>query len=87
MCEWIHQYIQTAHENAMHNDITHHGTFYSVVQAVMYILAFRQKEFLDMEKGTSLFLLTHFHIVNNYNVINNLPNFHFVNSYRFILNI
>lgn len=51
LCEWIHQYIGTAHHNAMHNDITHHGTFYSVVQAVMYILAFRQKEFLDMDKG------------------------------------
>jgi len=50
-CEWIHRYISTASHNSMHNDIAHHGTFYSVVQAVFYILAFRQKEFLEMGKG------------------------------------
>ncbi|XP_067941269.1 RNA polymerase I-specific transcription initiation factor RRN3-like [Watersipora subatra] len=56
MCQWIHQYISTVHHNSMHNDVVHHGTFYSVVQAVMYILAFRQREFLDMDKAESFFL-------------------------------
>ncbi|KAF6029676.1 RRN3 [Bugula neritina] len=55
-CEWIHRYISTASHNSMHNDIAHHGTFYSVVQAVFYILAFRQKEFLEMGKANAFFL-------------------------------
>ena len=51
MCEWIHRYIITAHTNAMHCDVTHHGPFYAVVQSVLYMLAFRQREFLEMDKG------------------------------------
>lgn len=51
MCDWIHLYVREASHNVMNYTIQHHGAFYSVVQAVLYVLAFRQKEFTEMIDG------------------------------------
>ncbi|ELT94357.1 hypothetical protein CAPTEDRAFT_221291 [Capitella teleta] len=47
---WIHNYIKNS-SDSVKVDIEHHGTFYSVCQALFYILVFRHKELLASSKG------------------------------------
>lgn len=52
-CHWIHQYIDTqCYRN--YADISAHGTFYAVCQAVFYVFAFRHKELIEMKNGLKI---------------------------------
>lgn len=53
MVPWIHNYISQASDSS-HTDIKHHGPFYSLCQAVLYIFAFRHKELLQMPRGENM---------------------------------
>lgn len=50
LMQWTHSYTHVRQDNYM-ADITHHGPFYSVCQAVFYVFAFRQRELLESKKG------------------------------------
>ena len=50
MVDWGHNYTRTCNDYVM-ADLTHHGPFYSVCQAVFYVLAFRQRELFENRKG------------------------------------
>jgi RNA polymerase I-specific transcription initiation factor RRN3 len=47
---WCHTYIKNASDTVV-VDVEHHGTFYSVCQAVFYIMVFRHKELLAGRSG------------------------------------
>ena len=49
MVSWIHLYISEA--SFTKPDITHHGPFYSVCQAVFYVFAFKHTDLLAMSSG------------------------------------
>ena len=53
MVQWAHSYTATCQDCVM-ADVTHHGPFYSVCQAVFYVFAFRHREIFDMNKGNIL---------------------------------
>ena len=50
MTSWIDRYISQA-THVTHVDVNYHGPFYSVCQAMFYVIAFRHKELLDMPDG------------------------------------
>ena len=49
--EWTHQYIAKTAETYTNADVSHHGPFYSVCQAIFYIFVFRNKELMEMPEG------------------------------------
>ncbi|KAL5018199.1 hypothetical protein ScPMuIL_003921 [Solemya velum] len=50
ICKWIHRYLdQTTQE--IHADIVHHGTLYTVCQAVFYTFLFRNEEIMATKRG------------------------------------
>ncbi|XP_062591236.1 RNA polymerase I-specific transcription initiation factor RRN3-like [Saccostrea cucullata] len=51
MCEWVHLYLDNTSEEIVNADVSHHGPFYSVCQAVFYVFVFRNKEIFEMKKG------------------------------------
>ncbi|XP_061192705.1 RNA polymerase I-specific transcription initiation factor RRN3-like [Saccostrea echinata] len=51
MCEWIHLYLDNTSEEIVNADVSHHGPFYSVCQAVFYVFVFRNKEIFEWKKG------------------------------------
>ena len=52
MVAWAHKYINEAiYALSTHNDMSHHATFYSVCQAIFYIITFRHKELLGTKEG------------------------------------
>ncbi|KAK2185321.1 hypothetical protein NP493_240g02006 [Ridgeia piscesae] len=52
MVAWAHKYISEAiYALSTHNDMSHHATFYSVCQAIFYIITFRHKELLGTKEG------------------------------------
>lgn len=52
MCPWIHYYINSQEDTSKVVVDAHiHGAFYSVCQAVFYVVAFRHKELTDSKKG------------------------------------
>jgi len=46
MCTWVHQYMVAAAYTTVMPDLNYHAAFYSVCQAIFYIIAFRQKDML-----------------------------------------
>lgn len=56
MMNWAHSYTQTCQDCVM-ADAVHHGPFYSVCQAVFYVISFRQKEIFETKAGTFLKLI------------------------------
>lgn len=50
MMKWAHTYTQNCQDCVM-ADVVHHGPFYSVCQAVFYVIAFRQKEIFETKAG------------------------------------
>ena len=51
LIEWVHKYVMEAAYTTSKADVTHHGTFYAVCQAVFYIIVFRHKQLLGTTKG------------------------------------
>lgn len=49
--EWLHKYAKHAAYTSSKADVRRHGTFYAVLQAVLYVLVFRHKELLNTPKG------------------------------------
>ena len=51
MVRWIHSYLDETSQDFVMADVTYHGPFYSVCQAVFYVFVFRSKEIFEMKKG------------------------------------
>ncbi|CAG9821895.1 unnamed protein product [Phaedon cochleariae] len=52
LAEWIHFYISTQEEiECVNSDVRIHQVFYSVCQAVFYIVAFRHKDLVNSKKN------------------------------------
>lgn len=57
LSQWIHDYINTQDELGMVNsDVRVHKVFYSVCQALFYIVVFRHKDFVHKRKGELKFI-------------------------------
>lgn len=57
LSQWIHDYINTQDELGMVNsDVRVHKVFYSVCQALFYIVVFRHKDFVHRRKGELIFI-------------------------------
>lgn len=52
MAEWVHRYISN-HDGANHlqSDFKQHSVFYSICQAVFYLIAFRHQDLIDSNKS------------------------------------
>ena len=50
MCTWVHKYLDQTNESH-YTDIIHHGPFYAVVQAILYVFVFRNKDIFESKKG------------------------------------
>ncbi len=48
---WVHNYIRQSADSSTQADISHHGPFYSVCQALFYVAIYRHKEFLNVQGG------------------------------------
>lgn len=54
MADWIHKYISTQDGlECVNSDVRVHSVFYSVCQALFYVVAFRQKDLLNSKKDFS----------------------------------
>ncbi|KAI0230182.1 RNA polymerase I-specific transcription initiation factor RRN3 [Lamellibrachia satsuma] len=52
MAAWAHRYItEASYTSSSNNDMSHHATFYSVCQAIFYVVTFRHKELLSTKQG------------------------------------
>lgn len=51
MCTWVHKYLDQTGEQSQYADVVHHGPFYAVVQAILYVFVFRNKDIFDSRKG------------------------------------
>lgn len=52
LAKWIHDYINTQDElGVVNSDVRVHKVFYSVCQALFYIVVFRHKDFICKKKG------------------------------------
>lgn len=53
MAEWIHCYIMTQDDgrDCVNADVRVHAAFYSVCQALFYVIAFRQKDLFNNRKS------------------------------------
>lgn len=52
LAQWIHDYINTQDElGVVNSDVRVHKVFYSVCQALFYIVVFRHKDFICKKKG------------------------------------
>lgn len=51
MADWLHDYLSETDSDTLHADVTHHGPFYAVCQAVFYVFSFRNQQLLENEKG------------------------------------
>lgn len=52
MANWIHKYISAQDElGPVNSDVRIHRVFYSVCQALFYIVAFRHKSFVKKKKS------------------------------------
>lgn len=57
LSQWIHDYINTQDELGMVNsDVRVHKVFYSVCQALFYIVVFRHKDFVHKRKGKLMYI-------------------------------
>nr|CAB3265790.1 RNA polymerase I-specific transcription initiation factor RRN3 [Phallusia mammillata] len=65
MVTWCHDYVTKCADNTAFDfyscDIARHSAFYSVCQAVFYILVFRHKEILDTKQGHSYMMGLNLH--------------------------
>lgn len=50
---WIHAYIGNQEGSGAKENASVHSTFYSVCQAIFYVVGFRVKEILAMRNGKS----------------------------------
>ncbi|XP_063700799.1 RNA polymerase I-specific transcription initiation factor RRN3 [Culicoides brevitarsis] len=50
LCDWAHQYIQRS-DSVSNNSLKAHTVFYSICQAIFYIIAFRSRELTADKKG------------------------------------
>ncbi|CAC5409642.1 RRN3 [Mytilus coruscus] len=51
MSTWIHKYLDQTGDESLFADVTHHGPFYAVVQAILYVFVFRNKDIFESRKG------------------------------------
>ena len=51
MCLWCHQYIQRCDSGQNVNSLKVHTVFYSVCQAVFYLIAFRSRDLTNTDKS------------------------------------
>lgn len=51
MCTWVHKYLDQTGEQSQYADVVHHGPFYAVVQAILYVFVFRNKDIFESQKG------------------------------------
>lgn len=52
MAEWVHSYISAQDElECINSDVRVHTVFYSVCQAVFYVIAFRQSDLVKTRKS------------------------------------
>lgn len=50
LCDWTHQYIQRS-DSVSNNSLKAHTVFYSICQAIFYIIAFRSRDLTSDKKG------------------------------------
>lgn len=50
LCDWVHQYIQRS-DSVANNSLKAHTVFYSICQAIFYIIAFRSRDLTSDKKG------------------------------------
>lgn len=55
LCDWIHQYIQRCDTNQSSHPLRTHTVFYSICQAVFYIISFRSRELTCTNKSNISF--------------------------------
>lgn len=52
IAEWIHSYIATQDGlECVNSDVRVHAVFYSVCQALFYLVAFRHKDLIESKKS------------------------------------
>lgn len=51
MCTWVHKYLDQTGEQSQYADVVHHRPFYAVVQAILYVFVFRNKDIFESRKG------------------------------------
>lgn len=52
MADWIHSYISAQDElGPINNDVRIHRVFYSMCQALFYVIAFRHKDFVYSKRS------------------------------------
>lgn len=54
-CLWAHEYIKNSNSNRQNGSLKAHIIFYSLCQAIFYIIAFRSRD-LTVDKNSILFL-------------------------------
>ena len=53
MALWVHRYIHHSTDSASQATACHHGPFYTVCQALFYILIYRNRELMSDSEGKS----------------------------------
>jgi len=51
MSRWLHAYLDQSADHLVTPDLTHHGPFYSVCQALFYIFCFKHNDIIAMPNG------------------------------------
>lgn len=60
MNHWIHQYMSLVSKDKLRADVSKHGPFYSLCQAMFYVFVFRHKQIIETDGGRQFLLQLNF---------------------------